>query len=101
MSDVDIRIDVLAEFNRLGLTVQPTNSPDWLMCLCPFHGDTTASCCINITDQYFTCKACPANGKIPKLLARMTDTPLHDVLAALFKLYGKQATEKPVETDLV
>ena len=38
------------------------NGYEWVQCLCPFHGDTTASAAVSFDLQAFNCLACGVKG---------------------------------------
>lgn len=50
--------DVMANY------VQIQNAGSSKKCVCPFHTEKTASCNINVNDQYFYCFGCHAGGDV-------------------------------------
>ena len=47
------------------------NGKTWVTCLCPFHGDDTASAAVSYSLDAFNCLACPAKGDIYSIIQYM------------------------------
>lgn len=101
MSNDPVRVDLLAELERIGLAFAYTSDAEWIKVVCPFHDDHEPSCGINIPGQYFKCQACDTGGTIAKLIARIADTPMYVVVADFEQRYGSATKDKPIEPELI
>ena len=52
-------------------------------CRCPFHGEKTASLCINDVDNFFHCFGCHTGGNVIKFIQRIESIEFMDAVKLL------------------
>lgn len=93
------KVSVVAELGALEVPHEFTG-PEELVAICPFHEDTTPSCCINTEKRLFNCKSCKASGDFVTYMAKVIGVSRTTVAHDLIKRYGS-AGDKPVSSDMV
>jgi len=94
-------INVLAELETIGVGFKWSDDSN-VKCKCPFHGDNSPSCFINIETREFFCQAseCNARGDIVSFMARVLNTDRKLVIQELAKRYHLE-TAKTINADVI
>jgi hypothetical protein len=86
MASTDLKINVIAELERIGYAYEFT-SEDELKVVCPFHDDSKPSAGISVSKRLFKCQVCEAKGDILTLLAKILNTTRRVVFEDMLTRY--------------
>lgn len=94
-------INTLAELERCGWGFEPLSDSE-IKCRCPFHEDSTPSCCLNIKRNVFNCHTagCRAKGDIVSFLARIVKQSRRVVMEDLRTRYHLEKVTE-IESSVV
>lgn len=90
-------INTLAELERLGITWEEGGENE-IRVVCPFHEDSTPSCCINTEKNVYICQAssCKNSGDIISFIARVVGANrrvVYQELASRYNLEDKKVID--------
>jgi hypothetical protein len=97
----DCKINVLAEFERLGVEYEWAPDSEHVKVRCPFHNDTKPSANVHVKKGLFNCytAGCKEHGDIVTFLARVLKTTRATLIVDLAKRYDlDKAKTIPMQT---
>lgn len=94
-------VPVYVELKRYGMAFEPAGGVEVKVC-CPFHGDESPSCHVNLEKRVFHCKTanCEQHGDLIDLLAKFKQTTRPVIIADLATRYDIE-DEKTIDPTAI